>query len=122
MGCLYKLSAVTAGFARQQILFCSLIPHRDTSCSRISPPSPSFALVFVFSAGRSVCWCVAGLKLCVHPGFNVFVLVHAAPPWPAPAHPLTTLCCGSMFSPAPHLNVKPPPGGSHLSLGGMNTL
>lgn len=26
------------------------------------------------------------------------------------------------LSPAPHLNVKPSPGGSHLSLGGTNTI
>lgn len=68
-GCLYKLSSVAAGFARQRILFCSLIPRRDASCSRILPPSPSFTFIFAFSAGWSVCLCVGGWKLCVHPGF-----------------------------------------------------
>ena len=79
MGCLYKLSAVAAGFARQQILFCSLIPRRDASCSRILPPSSSFTLVFLFTVWLICAFVrVAGSTLCVHPGFfNIFVLVHA---------------------------------------------
>lgn len=90
-GCLYKLSSVAAGFACQQILFCSLIPRRDASCSRILPPSPSFTLVFASSAGGSMCLCVGGLKSVFILDFNVFV-VHAVPLWPAPAYPLTLLC------------------------------
>ena len=54
--------------------------------------------------------------------YNVFVIVYAETLWPACVYPLTAVCGASIFSPTPHLNVKLPPGGSHLSFGDLNTL
>lgn len=98
----------------KQILFFSLIPRRDARCSHILPPSPFFILVCAYSVdGVWQDWICVFILV-----FNVFVLVHAVP---LRIHsPLCVVV--QCLSPAPHLNVKPPPGGSHLSLGCMNTL
>lgn len=96
MGCLNKLSAVAAGFARQQILCCSLIPCQDASCSCILPSSPSFTIVFVFSVGRSLWLCVAGLKLRVLPAFECLCLGTCSASLACPC--VSTHCCVLWFN------------------------
>lgn len=127
MSCLYKLSSVAfctpanSLLVSDSLLGCQMFLYLTPPHTHTDTHSPSFRSVFVID--QFMCLCFSWIENVCLPCFCiVFVIVHAKALWPGPVHPLTAVYCGSVFSPASHLNVKPPPGGSHLSFGDMNTL